>query len=55
VHDDDPSATNTEDHPDRVTPGPGDAAVDGTDGTTLTATLPPTSWHCIRLSEGTVQ
>ena len=55
VHDDDPSATNTEDHPDRVTPRPGDAAVDGTDGTTLTATLPPISWHCIRLSEGTVQ
>jgi alpha-N-arabinofuranosidase len=55
VHDDDTSATNTEEHPDRVTPRPGDAAVDGTDGTTLTATLPPTSWHCIRLTEGTVQ
>lgn len=52
VSDDDPSATNTEDHPDRVTPRPGDATVTGA---TLTATLPPTSWHCIRLIEGTVQ
>jgi alpha-N-arabinofuranosidase len=52
LHDDDSSATNTEAHPDRVTPRPGGAAVDGA---TLTATLPPTSWHCIRLSEGSVQ
>jgi alpha-N-arabinofuranosidase len=55
VHDDDTSASNTEEHPDRVTPHAGDAAVGGTDRTTLTATLPPTSWHCIRLTEGTVQ
>ncbi len=52
MHDDDPSATNTEEHPDRVTPRPGDARVDRS---TLMATLPPTSWHCIRLTEGTVQ
>jgi alpha-N-arabinofuranosidase len=52
VHEDDPSATNTEDDPDRVTPRAGDARVDRT---ALTATLPPTSWHCIRLIEGTVQ
>ena len=49
VHDEDPTATNTEDHPDRVTPRPGDATITGT---TLTATLPPASWHCIRLTEG---
>ena len=47
-----PTPRNT---PTESTPRPGDAAVDGTDGTTLTATLPPTSWHCIRLTEGTVQ
>ena len=49
LHDDDPAARNTEDHPDRVSPRPGNAAVNGT---TLTAALPPISWHCIRLSEG---
>ena len=44
----DPSTTNTAEHPDRVVPRP----VDGTvlDGDrTLTATLPPSSWHLIRL------
>jgi alpha-N-arabinofuranosidase len=49
LHDDDPSATNTEDDPERVTPRPGDASLDGS---TLRAVLPPISWHCIRLSEG---
>lgn len=48
VHDDDLSATNTEHRPDRVTPHAGNAAVDGA---TLTATLPATSWHCMRLTE----
>jgi alpha-N-arabinofuranosidase len=55
IHDDDASATNTEANPDRVAPRPGDASVEMVDGPTLTATLPPTSWHCIRLTEGTVR
>ncbi|WP_246222702.1 alpha-N-arabinofuranosidase [Phytoactinopolyspora limicola] len=47
LSDADPSATNTADRPDRVTPRP----VDGTtvrDGQ-LEATLPPASWHLVRL------
>ncbi|MCU1536288.1 MAG: Alpha-N-arabinofuranosidase [Humibacillus sp.] len=52
IHDDDTTATNTEREPDRVTPRSGDASIAGT---TLSASLPPTSWHCIRLTEGTVQ
>ena len=48
LHDDDPSACNTEDEPDRVVPRVGTAEV--TD-TTLTAVLPPVSWHCFRLAE----
>lgn len=55
LHDDDTSTTNTEAQPDRVVPRPGDATVDGADGTTLAATLRPTPWHCIGLTEGTVQ
>jgi alpha-L-arabinofuranosidase len=52
VHDEDPAAKNTEASPDRVAPQTGDATVDGT---TLSAVLPPISWHCIRLSEGNPQ
>jgi alpha-N-arabinofuranosidase len=48
LYDDDPTATNTRLEPDRVVPRPGGAR---TKGQTLTATLPPTSWHCIRLTE----
>ncbi len=48
LHDDDPSACNTEAEPDRVVPHIGTAEV--TD-TTLTAVLPPVSWHCFRLAE----
>jgi alpha-L-arabinofuranosidase len=50
IHDDDRSAVNSPDDPDRVVPKP----VDGTivqDGR-CTATLPPASWHLIRLSPG---
>jgi len=46
--DDDLSAANTADHPDRVVPRPArDVAVDGG---VLRATLPPVSWTAIRLS-----
>ena len=48
LYDEDRSAVNTADQPDRVTP----RTVDGTeivDGV-CTATLPPASWHLIRLS-----
>lgn len=48
IHDDDPSAVNSPDDPDRVVPKP----VDGTtvqDGR-CTVTLPPASWHLIRLA-----
>ncbi|HEY5821739.1 MAG TPA: alpha-N-arabinofuranosidase [Propionibacteriaceae bacterium] len=50
IHDDDPHAVNTEAEPDRVVPRTGKAEL--TDGV-LTASLPPVSWHCLRLSEGT--
>jgi len=49
VHDDDLGAQNTEADPDRVVPRAGKAEVAGA---TLTASLPPVSWHCFRLSEG---
>jgi alpha-N-arabinofuranosidase len=48
LYDEDRSAVNTADEPDRVQP----RTVDGTeivDGV-CTATLPPASWHLIRLS-----
>jgi alpha-N-arabinofuranosidase len=49
LHDDDPHATNTKDDPLRVVPQTGKAQfVDDT----LTATLPPISWHCFRLIKG---
>jgi alpha-N-arabinofuranosidase len=48
VHDDDSTARNTAAEPDRVVPRTGKAElVDGV----LTASLPPVSWHCFRLSE----
>jgi alpha-N-arabinofuranosidase len=46
--DDDLTATNTEDHPDRVVPHQPDG-VEVTDGV-LHATLPPVSWTAIRLA-----
>jgi alpha-N-arabinofuranosidase len=46
--DDDLTATNTEDNPDRVVPHPADK-VEVTDGE-LRATLPPVSWTAIRLA-----
>ena len=50
LYDDDPAAVNTADDPDRVVPRP----VDGTavSNGICTATLPPASWHLIRLSSG---
>ena len=47
IHDDDPHAKNTETEPDRVVPRPGSSSLAGH---RLTATLPPISWHCIRLT-----
>ncbi len=46
---DDPSLTNTKDHPDRVRPRPGRSTVEAG---VLRSQLPPVSWHCIRLSGG---
>jgi alpha-N-arabinofuranosidase len=48
VHDPDPSATNTAEHPDRVAPRP--TASTKIDSGRLTTTLPPASWNVIRLS-----
>jgi alpha-N-arabinofuranosidase len=50
LYDDDRSAVNTADDPDRVVP----RSVDGTETVDghCTATLPPASWHLIRLSPG---
>lgn len=47
LHDDDPTAHNTEQAPDRVVPRPLDATVE--DGV-LHADLPPVSWAVVRLS-----
>ena len=49
LHDEDSSATNTQSDPERVIPHTGKAQLDDD---TLTATLPPVSWHCFRLTEG---
>jgi alpha-L-arabinofuranosidase len=46
--DDDPSATNTKDHPDRVVPRPGTSTLADS---VLTVQLPPISWHCLRLTQ----
>ena len=46
---DDPTLTNTKDHPDRVRPRPGRSTVDAG---VLRSPLPPCSWHCIRLTAG---
>jgi alpha-N-arabinofuranosidase len=50
LYDDDRAAVNTADDPDRVVP----RELDGTTvtGSICTATLPPASWHMIRLSPG---
>jgi alpha-N-arabinofuranosidase len=50
LYDDDRAAVNSADDPDRVVPRPveGTAVRDGI----CTATLPPASWHLIRLSPG---
>ncbi|WP_427892064.1 alpha-N-arabinofuranosidase [Kribbella sp. GL6] len=47
VADDDRYAVNSQDAPDRVVPLPGVSHVAGGN---LEVTLPPASWHCIRLS-----
>jgi alpha-N-arabinofuranosidase len=47
VHDEDPLATNSADHPDRVTAQPVDARLD--DGK-LTITLPAISWAAVSLA-----
>jgi alpha-N-arabinofuranosidase len=46
--DEDPEATNTAEHPDRVAPAPNDSAA-VSDGT-LTITLPPVSWTAVALT-----
>ncbi|MEU4390966.1 alpha-N-arabinofuranosidase [Kribbella sp. NPDC023855] len=50
LYDDDRSAVNTAEDPDRVVP----RRIDGTEvrNDSCTATLPPASWHMIRLSPG---
>jgi alpha-N-arabinofuranosidase len=50
LYDDDRSAVNTAEDPDRVVP----RRIDGTEvsNNICTATLPPASWHMIRLSPG---
>jgi alpha-N-arabinofuranosidase len=48
--DDDLTAANTEEQPDRVVPHPAEKA-EVTDGV-LYATLPPVSWTAIRLTAG---
>ena len=50
LHDENSSACNTEADPDRVVPRVGGAELADD---TLTAVLPPVSWHCFRLREGT--
>ncbi len=47
--DDDLSATNTAGDPERVVPRPGTSALSERG---LTVTLPPVSWHCVRLALG---
>ncbi len=47
LHEDDPHAINSDTEPDRVRPHAGRSSVDGA---TLTAELPPISWHCVRLA-----
>nr|WP_089771135.1 alpha-N-arabinofuranosidase [Ruania alba] len=47
LHDDDPDATNTHDHPDRVRPRHLDPP--GLDGGRLQVMLPPRSWQMIRI------
>jgi alpha-N-arabinofuranosidase len=47
LHDADPDATNSPEHPDRVTLRPGTTAT--LDGGTLRASLPPLSWQGIRI------
>ena len=49
LHDDDTSAVNTEDEPDRVVPRPGSAVI--ADGV-LSVVLPPVSWNAVRLARG---
>ncbi|WP_350275606.1 alpha-N-arabinofuranosidase [Kribbella sp. HUAS MG21] len=47
VGDDDRNAVNSQQAPDRVVPQAGSSALAGD---RLTVTLPPASWHCIRLA-----
>ncbi|MHB1173086.1 MAG: arabinosylfuranosidase ArfA [Lacisediminihabitans sp.] len=48
IHDDDPHASNTRDDPHRVTPHRSSSAV--VDRGRFTISLPPASWHLVRLS-----
>jgi alpha-N-arabinofuranosidase len=50
--DDDLDATNTPEHPDRVTPTPGPGGT--VEGGSLRAQLPPRSWNVLRLTGGTL-
>jgi alpha-N-arabinofuranosidase len=50
LYDDDRAAANTANEPDRVAPRPVDGT--GIDNGICRATLPPASWHMIRLSPG---
>ncbi len=52
LYDEDPHAINSEAEPNRVVPRPGDATLESG---RLTAVLPPSSWHCIRLSSRSAQ
>ncbi|HEY3561465.1 MAG TPA: alpha-N-arabinofuranosidase [Kribbella sp.] len=47
VGDEDRNAVNSQDAPDRVVPQAGTSALAGA---RLTVTMPPASWHCIRLA-----
>ncbi|WP_353952330.1 alpha-N-arabinofuranosidase [Knoellia sp. S7-12] len=47
IHDEDHTATNTQDDPERVVPQPGRSTLEVGH---LRATLPAVSWHCIRIT-----
>jgi len=49
LHDDDPTAVNDVDHPDRVVPKPGNASIEAG---VATATLPAASWNMLRFQVG---
>lgn len=49
LHDEDSSAQNTREDPERVVPKAGQSRLDTS---ILHVQLPPISWHCVRLTEG---